>query len=593
MKKTIIYFMALSAAFLLPGCEDKLVEEPKSLLTPEFFATKQGFESGVSAAYAGNRMLWGSQDLFTVTSIGTDEFQSGQDAGGNIEMNSYTSNYLTNNGIVTNIWKQCYIYINTCNGLVDNANKITGIDEPTKARMIAETKFLRAQYYFMLVQFFGDVTLNKTFQASPSTAADRHPMADTYDFIIQDLQEAIAGLAAAPKDVVAGRANAAAAKHVLAKVYLTRASSKAAQATDYSNAYTTAMDVINNRAALGLGLLPDFDLVHNEGNEASIEVLWTVQHTSTLTHNGSAAQNSSGPDNVLNHMWAPQYEQYNGLVRSMEYGRPYIRCIPTIWNVQTAFAERTNDTRYEKTYQVAWISNADKSIPKWVQADVDAGYTTAGNLGKVKFAVGDTAIYMPGYDMPYDKVRSKRYLVLTPQGPVIPAGLPNAGKRDGNFAYGKRISPTMNKYFDTKRANLNNPSIRPVIVYRLAETYLTAAEAAYKMNNIPEAVTLLNVVRARAARNATAATAMMATTAPDLTARGIDYILDERTRELCGENVRWLDLVRTGKLIERVKLFNPEAGPNIQEKHKLRPVPQTQIDGVLTGTPYPQNEGWQ
>lgn len=592
MKKLCIY-LAVLAAFALPGCEDKLIEEPKSILTPEFFATRQGFESGLSAAYAGTRMLWGSQDLFTVTSIGTDEFQSGQDAGGNIEMNSYTSNYLTNNGIVTNIWKQCYIYINTCNGVVDNAGKLTEMDEATKARMVAETKFLRAQYYFMLVQFFGDVTLNKTFQASPSTSAERHPMADVYDFIVQDLQEAIAGLAAAPKDVVPGRANAAAAKHLLAKVYLTRASSKAAKTTDYSNAYTTAMDVINNRTALGLGLLPDFDLVHNEGNEGSMEVLWTVQHTTTLTHNGSASQNSSGPDNVLNHMWAPQYEQYPGLVRSMEYGRPYIRCIPTLWTVQTAFAERTNDTRYEKTFQVAWISNADKLIPKWTQDEVNAGYTTAANLGKPKFAVGDSAIYMPGYDMPYSQVRSKRYLVLTPQGPVIPAGLPNAGKRDGNYAYGKRISPTMNKYFDTKRANLNNPSVRPVIVYRLAETYLIAAEAAFRSANTPEAVTLLNVVRARAARNATAAVAMTATTATDLAARGIDYILDERTRELCGENVRWLDLVRTEKLLERVRLYNPEASPNIQSRHILRPIPQVQIDGVLTGPQYPQNEGWQ
>lgn len=151
----------------------------------------------------------------------------------------------------------------------------------------------------------------------------------------------------------------------------------------------------------------------------------------------------------------------------------------------------------------------------------------------------------------------------------------------------------MNKYFDTKRANLNNPSVRPVIVYRLAETYLIAAEAAFRSANTPEAVTLLNVVRARAARNATAAVAMTATTATDLAARGIDYILDERTRELCGENVRWLDLVRTEKLLERVRLYNPEASPNIQSRHILRPIPQVQIDGVLTGPQYPQNEGWQ
>ncbi|MFZ6010428.1 MAG: RagB/SusD family nutrient uptake outer membrane protein, partial [Bacteroidota bacterium] len=61
MKKNIIIVLTcLSLTLAMPGCEDKLIEEPKSLLTPEFFATQQGFERGLAAAYAGTRMLWGS-----------------------------------------------------------------------------------------------------------------------------------------------------------------------------------------------------------------------------------------------------------------------------------------------------------------------------------------------------------------------------------------------------------------------------------------------------------------------------------------------------------------------------------------------------
>lgn len=73
----------------------------------------------------------------------------------------------------------------------------------------------------------------------------------------------------------------------------------------------------------------------------------------------------------------------------------------------------------------------------------------------------------------------------------------------------------------------------------------------------------------------------------------IDFILDERARELCGEMTRWWDLVRTHKLLERVRLHNPDAGPNIIERDILRPIPQSQIDATTTGTPYPQNPGWQ
>jgi hypothetical protein len=81
----------------------------------------------------------------------------------------------------------------------------------------------------------------------------------------------------------------------------------------------------------------------------------------------------------------------------------------------------------------------------------------------------------------------------------------------------------------------------------------------------------------------------MEVTAADLSQ---DFILDERSRELCGELTRWLDLVRTGKLLERVRLHNSDGRSNIQAKHVLRPIPQTQIDAVTTGPEYPQNAGW-
>jgi hypothetical protein len=92
----------------------------------------------------------------------------------------------------------------------------------------------------------------------------------------------------------------------------------------------------------------------------------------------------------------------------------------------------------------------------------------------------------------------------------------------------------MFKYFDTKRADLNAPSVRPVIVFRLAETYLIAAEAAFMIGNNADAVKYINIVRERAASAGNAAN--MDITAANLS---LDFILDERSRELCGEIVRW------------------------------------------------------
>ena len=77
MKRINILLLAL----LLFSCKKKLIEDPQSILTPAFFSTTQGFQQGLDAAYSGNRMLWGNQDYFTLTVIGTDEFYSGVDAG--------------------------------------------------------------------------------------------------------------------------------------------------------------------------------------------------------------------------------------------------------------------------------------------------------------------------------------------------------------------------------------------------------------------------------------------------------------------------------------------------------------------------------
>jgi hypothetical protein len=72
----------------------------------------------------------------------------------------------------------------------------------------------------------------------------------------------------------------------------------------------------------------------------------------------------------------------------------------------------------------------------------------------------------------------------------------------------------------------------------------------------------------------------------------IDMILDERARELMGEYVRWFDLKRTGKLIERTALMNPWTAQvgQMEEKHYLRPIPLHEIDRSLPSIA--QNAGY-
>jgi len=68
MKRKIkfIYTIAL-VVMMTAACRKKLIEEPRSILTPDFFKTVQGFQQGLDAAYASTRLIWGNQDYFTIT----------------------------------------------------------------------------------------------------------------------------------------------------------------------------------------------------------------------------------------------------------------------------------------------------------------------------------------------------------------------------------------------------------------------------------------------------------------------------------------------------------------------------------------------
>jgi hypothetical protein len=130
-------------------------------------------------------------------------------------------------------------------------------------------------------------------------------------------------------------------------------------------------------------------------------------------------------------------------------------------------------------------------------------------------------------------------------------------------------------------------------VWRLADVYLLRAEANIRAGRPAAAIPDLNVIRERAASNS----ANRASNDVDVTAFNaspIDYLLDERERELAGEEQRFFTLTRQGPAIflRRVKAYNSTASA-VQAFHMLRPIPQTQIDRTEGGkAAFPQNPGY-
>ncbi|MFC5408745.1 RagB/SusD family nutrient uptake outer membrane protein [Larkinella bovis] len=170
-----------------------------------------------------------------------------------------------------------------------------------------------------------------------------------------------------------------------------------------------------------------------------------------------------------------------------------------------------------------------------------------------------------------------------------PASLP-AGKKfgdpiDESWRGTIEFHWALKKYQDPTRPSFNETrGNKDFIVFRLGETYLLAAEALMMEGKLTEATKYFNEVRKRAARPGV-----------DFSIKeselNIDLILDERSRELAGEANRRFDLLRTGKLVERVKKYgHPVGAANIKEMHLLMPIPQRQID--LSTSNYPQNPGY-
>jgi starch-binding outer membrane protein, SusD/RagB family len=586
--KNIKYIIALSLTFVfLQGCEDRLEEENHSKLVPDFFATTQGFVTGLNAAYGGMRELYGPEEgIQGLTNVGTDEFRTAASGTRSLALTNYTSLFTPGNEYPTRLWSICYKYINTCNGLVDLGANITDISEESKNRMIAEAKFLRANYYFLLVQNFGDVTLNKSFQNTPTTSADRHSVLDVYAFIIEDLTAAKQTAYPSPKldNVLPGKATGATIRHLLAKVYLTlgwihnknnpedphSVYYNPAKAQEYFNlAYEEANSLITDAPGLGIGLLDNFADVHKAKNENNKEVLYSVQY------GGSVDNKVYGGDHPLNHPYVTAYTLWTGNVRNVNDGRPFAWYRGTPWLYNVAFADKVNDSRYAATFQTAWYAYVTVGKTNYT---VKNGSESASLSAEIT-TLGDTLAYLPGYNMTIAEMTQRtqnrgagknKFRIYTPEN------------------YNNQIFPTLKKYLDPNRLAPNDNSMRPIIVYRLGETYLIAAEAAFLTNRLTEAASLINVVRQRAGY-AGKKDAMLITTA-DL---NMDFILAERSRELCGELVRWFDLVRTGTLVDRVRAYDDnEAFKNIQYFHMLRPIPQNQIDRTITGAKYPQNPGW-
>lgn len=559
MKK--ILFLSI-LVLLSQSCRNILEEEIVSGITADYYNTPAGIEDGVKATYEPLRSWYGTQRGYTLTVFGTDTYTKGAD-GDYKPVNDYiaTMNTPPSNTYFRETWNFLYQGINTANTVISRAADVT-MPEDRKAIRMGEVKFLRAHYYFILVQMFGPIHLTLEETTTIETTATRTPVLEIYEAIIADLEAAASVLPASARGADYGRATKGAAEHMLAKVHLTRATVEGNPnpTEDYQKAATYAKSVIET-TAYGYSLVPSFANVFNQDNQENPEVVFAVQYTSEPLTNYNPVGNPAGGefnDGNKGHLYFQmEYDAgHKGTKRDIANGRPFKRFKPTVYT-QSLF-DLSADSRYTGSFKQVWYANNDATLDPVT--------------GPVK--LGDTAIYLPSVEMPADVKATKKYKVINPS--------------EVNSAGNYRYFPSLIKFLDPRRASIQEErGSRDFMVARLAETYLIATEANLKLGNMDEALKNINAVRRRAAFPGKEAS--MEITMDQLT---MDFILDERARELLGEMHRWFDLKRTGTLVERVQKYNPDGGPNIQPFHVLRPIPSDQLDRVTNKEEFTQNPGY-
>ena len=261
----------------LAGCKKYLDKVPLDTInTSNYFQTAEDAVNAVNSAYQPmqrpklyNLRMWTS-DIFAGNSVvgaggGTDGIETVEEA-------NFTTDP-SNQGVL-DLWRGPWPGILYCNLVIKNVPGIN-MDTTLRNRVVGEAKFLRANYYFILVRYFGDLPIITTPQSpSDNLYPARSPKQDVYNLIIQDLKDAINLLPS--RDTYSGadvgRASKGSAVGLLAKVYLTL--------KDYADVVPLCQQVTSLGYALNANYAENFDPAHKN----SVESLFEVQYSGGTTY---------------------------------------------------------------------------------------------------------------------------------------------------------------------------------------------------------------------------------------------------------------------------------------------------------------------
>jgi hypothetical protein len=547
MKKYLI--LSMFAAFLLTGCnEDKFLEE-KPL---DFNSASNSYETAADYDAAITELYFLTREEFYTTYDRTTDLSKFADMW--ITADPLKSNVvadLSPSGAMAKFyWDENYKLIAQANTVISRLPNSSKLTDDEKKVYEAKARFFRALAYRTLVLLYGDVPLQLEEVSTPKTDFVRESKDKVKAQVVEDLEFAAANLPEI-NTVKDGEISKPAANMLLAEMYLATG--------DNDKAINAASAVINNpnlalmKNRFGSQAKEDGDVFYdlfrpNNQNRASgnTEGIWVIQFETNI---------EGGGNNTSHFFWNP------GSFWGERFFAPQVDKFQIIkpdgtklqlfnWPIGDMTGGRGIGTHYATNhlYNEIWADDFDdmrNSEYNWPRRFKIHRTNVLDDNPELKAAMPDGYFDLENTVLPDGWSMETGFA----GGVAATTQLPNrfmcgySTKMTTPFHYPDAQYQNKETY---QLAGTGGKTYTDQYFFRLAEAYLLRAEAYVNKGDKNKAADDINELHKRA--NAKLCTADQ---------MNLDYILDERLRELTCEEKRRLTLSRVGKLAERIKKYNP------------------------------------
>lgn len=554
MKKNLITKIML--VFLIVSvysCDDLefITEEPETFLTVDNI-----FTSGAQLDQLLITMYQQDRGLFSEINSGQGRLMLGQGTDiltvpafrENTNFSNYNTVVTAGAGRLANLYAELYQQISRANLVLSivEAGEVPFDSEESKASIVAQARFFRAKAHGQAAEFFGRVAIVDEPTTTPRLDYEQSERAEIYQFAIDDLEAALGGLPETTSE--SGRIVKGAAQHYLSEFYLGLGIENNDDAA-YDKAIEYASDVIDGGT---YSLMTS--RFGSRASEVGKNVYWDLFRLNNINY----------ADGNTESVWTHQFDfgafaEGNGArLRYPRFFMPVWRAIPGVQGELedvggrgVAFVRPT-----ELTENIIWDPSISDGDMRGDESNIRR--TVIGNIP------GDPAF-----------------------GQVIPQSVldeANLGLADGAY-YPIYEKLTTDQFEGLDQGENRSNLFRDRYIVRLPETILLRAEAYFRKGDNQSAADDINMIRERAQCTILATAGMI----------DLDFILDERARELFGEESRWSTLLRMGGNVasDRIRRYGrfDFVATSLTFDFNTFPIPQTVIDRN-SGVVWQQNVGW-